>query len=54
MGFAAIGYLASALDDDVDRYANVAKSALDAVTALCEDVRAGRQIRGGLKAAARR
>ena len=25
MGFAAIGYLAAALDDEVDRYANVAQ-----------------------------
>jgi hypothetical protein len=51
MGYAAIGYLASALDDETERYATVAKSALDAFTSLCEDVRAGRQIRG---AAARR
>jgi len=47
MGYAAIGYLASALDDETERYANVAKSALEAFTSLCEDVRAGRQIRGG-------
>jgi len=46
MGYAAIGYLAAALDDETERYATVAKSALDAFTALCEDVRAGRQIRG--------
>ena len=46
MGFAAIGYLASALDDDVERYATVARAALDGLTALVEDVRAGRQIRG--------
>lgn len=43
----AIGYFAAALDDDVDRYANVAKIAFDAFTAYSEDVRAGRQIRGG-------
>jgi 3-methyl-2-oxobutanoate hydroxymethyltransferase len=49
MGFAAIGYLAAALDDDVERYANVAKSALEAFAALCDDVRAGRQIRGAAK-----
>jgi 3-methyl-2-oxobutanoate hydroxymethyltransferase len=49
MGYAAIGYLATALDDDVERYANVAKSAVEALTALCEDVRAGRQIRGAAR-----
>ena len=47
--FAAIGYLATALDDDVDRYANVAQTALDAFTAFAGDVRAARQIRGGKK-----
>jgi 3-methyl-2-oxobutanoate hydroxymethyltransferase len=46
MAFAAIGYLAAALDDDVERYANVARTALDALTAFGEDVRAARQIRG--------
>jgi 3-methyl-2-oxobutanoate hydroxymethyltransferase len=46
MGFAAIGYLASALDDGVERYANVAQTAHAAFTALAEDVRAGRQIKG--------
>jgi len=46
IGFAAIGYLAAALDDQVDRYANVARTALDAFTAFAEDVRAARQIRG--------
>jgi 3-methyl-2-oxobutanoate hydroxymethyltransferase len=49
MGFAAIGYLAAALDDDVDRYATVAKSALDGLKAFADDVRAGRQIRGAAK-----
>jgi 3-methyl-2-oxobutanoate hydroxymethyltransferase len=42
----AIGYVASALDDDADRYANVAKIALDAITTYAGDVRASRQIRG--------
>jgi 3-methyl-2-oxobutanoate hydroxymethyltransferase len=42
----AIGYSAAALDDSVDRYANVARIALDAFTAYAEDVRAGRQIKG--------
>ncbi len=42
----AIGYGAAALDDQVDRYANVARVALDAITAYTADVRGGRQIRG--------
>jgi 3-methyl-2-oxobutanoate hydroxymethyltransferase len=43
----AIGYTAAALDDTVERYANVARLTLDAITAYAEDVRAGRQIKGG-------
>jgi 3-methyl-2-oxobutanoate hydroxymethyltransferase len=46
MGFAAIGYLAAALDDGVERYANVAQAALDAFKAFADDVRGGRQIKG--------
>ena len=46
--FAAIGYSASALDDATARYANVAETALSAIQALCDDVRAARQIRGGM------
>lgn len=42
----AIGYSAAALDDNADRYANVARVALDAVTAYAQDVRSGRQVRG--------
>jgi len=42
----AIGYSASALDVAGDRYANVARAALDAITAYADDVRAGRQIKG--------
>jgi len=42
----AIGYSAAALDAAGDRYANVARTALDAVTAYADDVRAGRQIKG--------
>ena len=42
----AIGYVASALDDGADRYANVAQVALDAITTYAGDVRAARQIRG--------
>jgi 3-methyl-2-oxobutanoate hydroxymethyltransferase len=43
---AAIGYLASAVDDTTERYANVAATAFTAIKALCDDVRAGRQLRG--------
>jgi 3-methyl-2-oxobutanoate hydroxymethyltransferase len=46
MAHAAIGYPASALDDDTDRYANVARITLEAIRAYAEDVRAGRQIKG--------
>jgi 3-methyl-2-oxobutanoate hydroxymethyltransferase len=42
----AIGYSAAALDDQADRYANVARAALDAIGAYVDDVRGGRQIRG--------
>ncbi len=45
---AAIGYAASCLDNPPETYAQVAQTALDALTALCEDVRAGRQIKGGI------
>ncbi len=47
--FAAIGYLASSIDDGVERYANVAQSALEAFQALADDVRSGRQLRGQRK-----
>jgi 3-methyl-2-oxobutanoate hydroxymethyltransferase len=42
----AIGYSAAALDDQADRYANVSRVALDAITAYAGDVRAGRQVKG--------
>jgi 3-methyl-2-oxobutanoate hydroxymethyltransferase len=42
----AVGYTASALDDSLDRYANVARITLDAITQYAEDVRAGRPIKG--------
>ena len=42
----AIGYSAAALDDQADRYANVARVALDAITAYAGDVRGERQVRG--------
>ena len=46
---AAIGYPESNLDTPADTYANVAGIAFDAITAYAEDVRAGRQIRGGVR-----
>jgi 3-methyl-2-oxobutanoate hydroxymethyltransferase len=46
MGYAAIGYLASSLDDQAERYASVAEVALQALKAFADDVRAGRQIKG--------
>lgn len=46
MAHAAIGYAASWMDSSADTYANTAKAALQALTELAADVRAGRQIRG--------
>lgn len=48
MAHAAIGYAESAIDNPPDTYANVAQTALDALSAYAADVRAGRQVRGGL------
>jgi 3-methyl-2-oxobutanoate hydroxymethyltransferase len=48
MAHAAIGYAATNLDSKVETYANVARVTLDALGAYAEDVRAGRQIRGGI------
>jgi 3-methyl-2-oxobutanoate hydroxymethyltransferase len=48
MVHAAIGYAASAVDDPPDTYANVARVTHDAITAYAEDVRASRQIKGGI------
>jgi 3-methyl-2-oxobutanoate hydroxymethyltransferase len=45
---AAIGYAASTIDQPLDTYAQVARTALDAITAFSDDVRAARQIRGGI------
>lgn len=42
----AVGYSASALDDTLDRYANVARITFEAIQVYAEDVRAGRQIKG--------
>jgi len=47
LAHAAIGYTAAALDNEGDRYANVARTAFDAINAYADDVRASRQIRGG-------
>lgn len=51
MVHAAIGYAASALDSKTETYANVARITLEAITAYAEDVRAGRQIKGGISVA---
>lgn len=48
MAHAAIGYAASALESKAETYANVAQVSLDALSAYAEDVRAGRQIKGGI------
>ena len=48
MAHAAIGYAASALDSKTEAYANVARITLDAMLAYTEDVRTGRQIKGGI------
>ena len=45
---AAIGYAAASLDNPPDTYAQVAQTAFDAITELVDDVRAGRQIKGGI------
>jgi 3-methyl-2-oxobutanoate hydroxymethyltransferase len=46
MAHAAIGYAASNLDSGTETYANVARVALDAITAYAEDVRAARPLKG--------
>ena len=48
MAHAAIGYAATALDAKTESYANVARITLDAITAYADDVRAARQIKGGI------
>jgi 3-methyl-2-oxobutanoate hydroxymethyltransferase len=48
MAHAAIGYAASALESKTETYANVARISLDALAAYAADVRAGRQIKGGI------
>jgi 3-methyl-2-oxobutanoate hydroxymethyltransferase len=49
MAHAAIGYAASGIDNPPDTYANVAQITLDAITAYATDVRAARQIKGGVR-----
>jgi 3-methyl-2-oxobutanoate hydroxymethyltransferase len=51
MAHAAIGYAASSVDDPPDTYANVAQISLDALSAYADDVRSGRQVRGGIQVA---
>jgi 3-methyl-2-oxobutanoate hydroxymethyltransferase len=51
MAHAAIGYAASSVDDPPDTYANVAQISLDALSAYADDVRSGRQVRGGIPVA---
>jgi 3-methyl-2-oxobutanoate hydroxymethyltransferase len=48
MAHAAIGYAAANLDSPADTYANVAQITLDAIIAFADDVRAARQIKGGI------
>lgn len=46
LAHAAIGYAASNLDSSAENYANVARSALEALSAYRDDVRAARHLRG--------
>ena len=48
MAHAAIGYAAAAIDSKAETYANVARVTLDALSAYADDVRAARQIKGGI------
>jgi 3-methyl-2-oxobutanoate hydroxymethyltransferase len=48
MAHAAIGYAATALESKAETYANVARITLDALGAYADDVRAARQIKGGI------
>jgi 3-methyl-2-oxobutanoate hydroxymethyltransferase len=50
MAHAAIGYAAAALEAKTENYANVAKIALDAISAYAADVRAAKQIKGAAPA----
>lgn len=46
MAHAAIGYAAKHLDSEIETYANVARTAFDAISAFSKDVRSGKQIKG--------
>jgi 3-methyl-2-oxobutanoate hydroxymethyltransferase len=48
LAHAAIGYAPSWIESKQETYAYVARTALEAMSALVEDVRAGRQIKGGI------
>ena len=48
MAHAAIGYGASFLESKTETYANVAKITLEALASYADDVRAARQIKGGI------
>ena len=50
MAHAAIGYGAAAIESKTENYANVARIALDAISAYAADVRAARQIKGATPA----
>lgn len=51
MATAAIGYSSANVDAEPDTYANVGRIAFDVLSACAADIRAGRQIRGGIKLA---
>jgi len=48
MAHAAIGYGATFLESKTETYANVAKVTLEALSSYADDVRASRQIKGGI------
>jgi 3-methyl-2-oxobutanoate hydroxymethyltransferase len=49
MAHAAIGYAAATLDNPPETYAQVAATSLEAIRNYADDVRAARQIRGGIR-----
>lgn len=49
MATAALGYNEKWLDDEPDTYANMARVAYEGLATCARDIRAGRQIRGGIK-----
>jgi 3-methyl-2-oxobutanoate hydroxymethyltransferase len=48
MAHAAIGYGANFLESKTETYANVARVTLEALSSYADDVRAARQIKGGI------